>query len=121
MCIYETGGDAERSLAVVNDEPLPFMHDTALAILKHRLGDPLAAQQHFDSMLATYGDSSAYQYGQVHAQWGESDKALDWLETALAVRDPGLMQINTDDLLDPLRSEPRFARILDASGLRLVY
>ncbi|MDH5305265.1 MAG: hypothetical protein OEW64_14355 [Gammaproteobacteria bacterium] len=119
MCIYENGGNAEQALAIVGTEPVPFLRDTAIAILKHRLGDPLAAQRHVESMLMAYGDNSAYQFAQIHAQWGETSKALDWLETAHRVHDPGLMQINTDDLLDPLRDEPRFARLIDASGLRL--
>lgn len=38
-------------------------------------------------------------------------KALEWLETALRLRDPGLEQLKTDPLLDPLRHEPRFRAI----------
>jgi hypothetical protein len=35
-------------------------------------------------------------------------KALEWLETALRLRDPGLIFMKTDPLLDPLRKESRF-------------
>ena len=38
-------------------------------------------------------------------------KALEWLETALRLRDPGLELLKTDPLLDPLRKEPRFQAI----------
>jgi TolB-like protein/Tfp pilus assembly protein PilF len=117
MCIYETTGDAERALEVVNTEPLRFMHDTGLAILDHRLGDPESAQEHLDNMVASYGDSASYQYGQVYTQWGDIEKALDWLETAWEIRDPGLLQAGTDGLLDPLRDEPRFRKILASAGL----
>jgi len=118
MCIFETTGDASRALEIASDEPLGFMHDSALAILFHRLGDAESAQQRVDGMVVEYGDSAAYQYGQVYAQWGDTDEALRWLETAVAVRDPGLAQALTDALLDPLRDEPRFVKVLETTGLQ---
>ena len=42
---------------------------------------------------------------------GQSAQALNWLETALRLRDPGLVQLKTDPLLDPLRKELRFQAI----------
>jgi hypothetical protein len=36
---------------------------------------------------------------------------LEWLDTAVRVRDPGLALLKTDPLLDPLRHEPRFQAI----------
>ena len=117
MCIFETTGDASQALEIASDEPLGFMHDTALAILQHHLGDTESAQQQVDNMVAVYGDSAAYQYGQVYAQWGDTDKALGWLETALAIRDPGLLLMGNDTLLDTLRDEPRFIKVLESAGL----
>ena len=118
MCIFETTGNASQALEIASNEPLGFMHDTASAILQHHLGDVESAQRRLDSMVADYGDSAAYQYGQVYAQWGETDKALGWLETAVAIRDPGLLLVGTDALLDTLRDEPRFVKILESAGFR---
>jgi tetratricopeptide (TPR) repeat protein len=118
MCIFETTGDAEQAFEIASAEPLGFMHDTANAILGHRLGDRDAAQQHLDDMITSYGESASYQYGQIYAQWGDVDNALKWLETALDVRDPGLGLAGTDSLLDPLRNESRFITIQEAVGLR---
>jgi hypothetical protein len=50
----------------------------------------------------------AYQYATIYAQWGQRAKALEYLETAMRLRDPGLQLLKTDPLLDPLRQEPRF-------------
>jgi adenylate cyclase len=117
MCIYETTGDAERALAIASNEPLGFMYKTSHAILLYELGDADAAQEQMDSMKADYGDSASYQYGQVYAQWGDIEKALDWLDKAWEIRDPGLLQAGTDALLDPLRDNPRFVRTLEFAGL----
>jgi tetratricopeptide (TPR) repeat protein len=117
MCIYEIKGDANRALPIAEAEPLGFAHDTALAILYHALGDPARALQQLDSMFASYGDAASYQYGQVYAQWGEIDIALAWLENAIKIRDPGIVQSADDGLLDPLRDEPRFRKIIRDIGL----
>jgi len=47
----------------------------------------------------------------IYAQWGNTPKALGWLETALQLRDPQLINLKTDPLMDPLRQEPRFKAI----------
>jgi hypothetical protein len=39
----------------------------------------------------------------IYAQWGNPPKALEWLETALRLRDAGLVDLKTDPLMDPLR------------------
>jgi len=61
--------------------------------------------------MALQNDNAAYQYAEIFAQWGKTDQALDWLETALRLRDPGLYSTRVDPLLDPLRKEPRFQAI----------
>jgi hypothetical protein len=43
--------------------------------------------------------------------WENRAQALDWLETALRLRDPGLLELHTDPLMDPLRKAPRFQAI----------
>ena len=39
-------------------------------------------------------------------------KALEWLDTAMRLRDPGLVYLKTDPLMDPLRKEPRFQAVM---------
>jgi hypothetical protein len=60
---------------------------------------------------AEHGDMPAYQYAEIYAQWGNTVKALEWLQTAVRLRDPGLGWLKWDPLLDPLRKEPRFQAI----------
>jgi hypothetical protein len=97
-------------------EPLHFLRYTALAIFQHVLGDPQKAQQQLDAMVLESGDSAAYQYAQIYAQWGETDNALTWLETAVRIRDPGILQVANDRLFISLRGEPRFQQVLRAAG-----
>jgi hypothetical protein len=50
-------------------------------------------------------------YATIYAQWGKRAKALEWLATAMRLRDSGLVMLKTDPLMDPLRNEPRFQAI----------
>jgi TolB-like protein/Tfp pilus assembly protein PilF len=82
-----------------------------LAVTYERLGQHAAAKAMLAKLQAANGDGAAYQYAEVYAQWGDSFQALQWLDTALHLRDPGLVELKSDPLLDPLRREPRFQAI----------
>jgi tetratricopeptide (TPR) repeat protein len=82
-----------------------------LAVVYDKLGRHADAQAVFAKFKAAQGDASAYQYATIYAQWGNQAMALHWLEAALRLRDPGLVYLKTDPLLDPLRKQPRFQAI----------
>ena len=82
-----------------------------LALVYDKLGRHANAEAMFVKNLALVGDKQSYQYAEIYAQWGNFAKALEWLETAVRVRDTGLGWVKMDPLLDPLRKEPRFQAI----------
>jgi tetratricopeptide (TPR) repeat protein len=82
-----------------------------LAIVLHKLGQGGDAAVELAKLQNTMGEGAAYQYVQIYAQWGDTSKALDWLDVALRVKDAGLSEIRMDPLVDPLRNSPRFAAI----------
>ena len=77
-----------------------------------KLGRHADAEAEIAKFKAWGGDGAAYQYATIYAQWGSRAKALEWLETALRLRDPGLIQLKTDPLMDPIREEPRFQKVM---------
>ena len=77
-----------------------------------KLGRHGDAESILSKLKAAQGDTVAYQYATIYAQWGDRAKALEWLEMAWRTRDPGLVYLKTDPLMDPLRQEPRFQAIL---------
>ena len=70
------------------------------------------AEAELSKLKSALGDTAAYQYATIYAQWGNLPKALEWLETALKLRDPGLVDLKTDPLMDPIREEPRFKAVI---------
>ena len=85
-----------------------------LAVVYQKLGRHADAQAQLANMRTTLGDSAAYQYAEIYTQWGNPEQALGWLETALRLRDPGLVALKTDPLMDSLRQEPRLQVVLRA-------
>jgi tetratricopeptide (TPR) repeat protein len=60
---------------------------------------------------------SAEEIAGLCADLGEKDQAFQWLNTAYQERDGNLLALKTDFLLDPLRSDPRFAELVRKVGL----
>jgi TolB-like protein/Tfp pilus assembly protein PilF len=58
-----------------------------------------------------------YEIALVYAGLQENDKAFEWLESAFQVRDKGLTYIKVDPCLDPLRSDVRFAPLVQRIGI----
>ncbi|MGH9795194.1 MAG: winged helix-turn-helix domain-containing protein [Candidatus Acidiferrales bacterium] len=54
---------------------------------------------------------SAYNMAMIYVALGEPDSAFSWLERALEARDPWLIWLGTHPEWNPLRSDPRFARL----------
>ncbi len=63
------------------------------------------------------GYSSAYRIAQLYADLGDKDQVFRWLNTAYQDRDYFLLGLKTDFLLDPIRSDPRFAEVVRKVGL----
>ena len=76
-----------------------------------KLGKRGDAEAALGKLRASGGDDYALQYAEIYAQWGSVVKAMEALETAFRLRDPGLETIKVDPLLDPLRNDPRFQAI----------
>lgn len=82
------------------------------AMVYNKLGRQADAETILAKFQADWGDSQALFYAMIYAQWGDTARALDWLETAMRLRDPYLEKLKTNPIFDPLRKEPRFQAIV---------
>jgi tetratricopeptide (TPR) repeat protein len=82
-----------------------------LALTYEKLGRHADAEAMVTAVKSWYGDAGAFQYTQIYAQWGDVPRALQWLETALRLRDAGLSALKIDPLMDPLREQPRYQAV----------
>ncbi len=105
-------GDLQSARLSCETEPDDWVSQQCLAIVYEKLSRHADAEAQLSKLKATGGDTNAYQYATIYAQWGDRAKALEWLETAWRLRDSGLENLKTDPLLDPIRQEPRFQAVM---------
>jgi TolB-like protein/tetratricopeptide (TPR) repeat protein len=105
-------GRAADSLKEFEAEPQAQFRLTGLAIAQSRLGNRAAAEKAFADLQSQVGDAAVYQQAEVLAQWGRIDEAFAKLARAREVGDSGLTYAATDVMLDPLRRDQRFGRLI---------
>ena len=105
-------GDFQNARLSCETVPDHWLSEQCLGVVYDKLGRHSDAEAELAKLKSTMGDSAAYQYATLYAQWGDHAKALQWLDTAMRMRDPGLVNLKADSLMDPLRQEPRFHAVL---------
>ena len=108
---YYGSGKLETARAVCESADEEYTKPTCLAAVYDKLGRHAEAEKIFARFRASQGEAGAVFYAWIYAQWGDTARALDWLETALRRRDAALSWIKALYLFDPLRKEPRFQAI----------
>src|SRR5205085_11821624 len=68
-------------------------------------------------LTAKDSETAAYQIAEVYAYRNDKDRAFEWLERARRQRDPGLVGMRRDPLLENLQGEPRWNTFLHTMGL----
>jgi TolB-like protein len=109
-------GRSTEARAAYGLEPAQDVGLTGQAIVEWRLGNHESARAAMKKLVDELGDRALYQQAQVLAQWAEKESALAKLERARLLGDSGLIYARNDPLLDGLRKEPRFARLLSSVG-----
>jgi serine/threonine-protein kinase len=103
-------GQAKREYqALGRDSPFRLLR---LAVLAAHTGDRAGAGRMIGQLKQQYGDTTSYQYGEIYAQLGDSDRAFTEFNNAINARDAGLFYLKMDPFLDPIRSDPRYAALL---------
>ena len=109
-------GRAEEARTSYAAEPVEDFRLTGAAIVEHKLGHAAAAREAKQKLVENLGDRVLYQQAQILAQWGERNDAISRLEQARRIGDSGLIYLRNDPLLDPLRDDLRFAKLLGSIG-----
>ncbi|MGC2031070.1 MAG: TIR domain-containing protein [Steroidobacteraceae bacterium] len=104
-------GDAESARKSCDTPQRDWEGHMCLAIAYDKLHRRSDAEAEVATMKADMGDAPAFQFAEIYAQWGDVPKALDWIETAYRLKDPGMSSLKVDEFLAPLRASPRFREI----------
>ena len=107
-------GDAAGALASCSHPDRAWLGQLCRTMALDRLHRGAEADAEYKAMRDRLGNGASYQYAQIEAGRGHIAQALDWLEAAYKVLDPGLTTLRGDIFMDPLRKEPRFQAIYKA-------
>ena len=110
--VHLAQGEHDRAFTALEAENMVGFRHTGEALIYHSLGNTESS----DAALAALNELPidwAYQRAVIHGYRGEADEAIEWLNTAVDIRDRGLNQVVGDPMLDNIRSDPRFKVLLE--------
>ena len=107
-------GDFQNARSSCETKPDYWVSQQCLALIYDKLGRHSDAEGLLTRIRASMGDSGAFHYAEIYSQWGKTAQALEWLDTAMRMRNPWLEEVKTNPFLDPLRKDPRFQAIEQA-------
>jgi tetratricopeptide (TPR) repeat protein len=108
---YYASGDFQNARAAcegADEDEQPF----CFALTSSKLGERAAAESMLTKLQASaFGAAHPLLATVIYAQWGDTARALHWLDIAMHSRDPFLVNLKAAQWFDPLRNEPRFKAI----------
>jgi len=87
-----------------------------LPMAYHALGQTTEADAALNEVIDTYEREAAYNIAYVFAYRGEADQAFEWLDKAVAYKDPGLTDIAVEEYFSSLYGDPRWLPFLESIG-----
>ena len=109
-------GDAPAALAEIEQEKNETWRMVALPMAYCALGRAADADAARDALIAKYEKDWSYNIAYVFAFCGQSDKAFEWLDKAVAYQDGGLSEIVPQNLFVKIHSDPRWLPFLRKLG-----
>jgi TolB-like protein/Flp pilus assembly protein TadD len=112
-------GQPAAALAEMEREPDAGFRHCGLALAFDALGRKREAQTEVAIAEKDYNNEKAYWIALIYASRSDADNAFHWLERAAKQKDPGMMWILGDPMLDGLVKDPRYGALLRRINLRL--
>jgi TolB-like protein len=111
-------GHADVALKTLERETDAFWKAANLPLVLTALKREAEAVAATQALIDAYAKVGAYQIASVYAFRGDTEQAFEWLERALAQRDPGLTEMIGDPLLRSIEADPRYADVVRRVGIR---
>ncbi len=79
-------------------------------------GDSAQARQILERLLKASADHyvASFDFAMIYAALGDKDRAFEWLQKAFEERSYQITSLQVEPRVDPLRSDPRFAKMIQA-------
>ena len=109
-------GDHGGALAAMQKESSEIWRRIGLPMAWHALGRKAESDAALAELIQKDEKTAAYNIAYVLVFRGEADRAFEWLDKAVAYRDPGLIEIAVQPLFANLHKDPRWEPFLRKIG-----
>src|SRR5215831_2971539 len=106
-----------KASALAGNSPETTIHSDTLVAYSYAASGRTSQARSLLNAIAKQPGTSPYALGMIHAQLGDRNLALDWLERAYRERNYQIVWLKVDPALDPLRRTRRFQNLLTRVGL----
>jgi len=96
-----------------------FWRDYAVALVQQAQGDRSAADRVLKDFIDKDSIGGAFQIAVLYAIRKEPDQMFQWLETAYATHDSGMVQLAVTPFFRPYRDDPRFTALCQKLNVQL--
>jgi TolB-like protein/Flp pilus assembly protein TadD len=101
-------GDAAAALVEMEHEPEENWRLMGMAMALHSLGRKAESDAALAELIGKFENDSAYNIAYVLAWRGETDRAFEWLDKAVAYHDTGIVEIPNEPLFTNIENDPRW-------------
>jgi hypothetical protein len=108
---------ADPALQEAQLEPVSIYRLTGIALAQVARHDQVAADEALRVLIERHAADNPFRIAIVYASRNEGDKVFEWLERAYNAHDPRVINTAWDELLNPFRSDSRFAAFCQRVGL----
>lgn len=105
-------GDHARAGKSIGREAHPLLKKFGEALLARGRRDYEAERAAIQALEKDFPEAGAYQIAELYANRKDTDLAFRWLERAYSLKDPGLVQLKVDPLMENIRSDARYSAML---------
>ncbi len=109
-------GEPESALAAMQKEADEGWRLIGRVSAHHALGQTAASDAALVQLIEKYEKEWAYNIAYAQAFRGEADRAFEWLNKAVAYKDPGLAYIAVDPRFANIQFDPRWLPFLESIG-----
>jgi TolB-like protein/Tfp pilus assembly protein PilF len=108
-------GEPEAALEAIQQEPSDWKL-LELPLVYYALGRVDESDAVLAELIEKYEKEAAFNIAAIYAYRSQRDKAFNWLNRAVAEKDPGLSEIVYDPLFSRLHDDPRWQPFLESIG-----
>ena len=112
-------GKSELGLKEMQQENLEVFRTFGMALAYHAMGKKKEADDALKDFTERFQNDWSYLLAELHAYWGEKDKAFMWLENAYSKKDGWLVFLKGDPLLKNLKDDSRYKTLMKKMNLTL--